>query len=71
MTGWVIPAPIKPIGPSELREKRAWLGMSQAKLADALGVPVNTLARWERGDLPIRHPKMLGLALYALIPELE
>ena len=34
---------------------RAWLDLSQAEMAAALGVSVNTWARWERGVLAI-HP---------------
>ena len=34
---------------------RAWLDLSQAEMAAALGVSVNTWARWERGELAI-HP---------------
>ena len=29
---------------------RAWLDLSQAEMAAALGVSVNTWARWERGE---------------------
>lgn len=52
--------------PEELREARQALGMSQRQLAKALGLPWNTLARWERGEVGIRHPEMLRLALKAL-----
>ncbi len=41
--------------PSSLR---AWLDLSQAEMAAALGVSVNTWARWERGVLAI-HPGFL------------
>ena len=46
-----------------LREKR---GLSQEKLAVLLGVTANTVARWERGELNIRHPKILEMALNEL-----
>src|ERR1700682_5153672 len=34
---------------------RAWLDLNQAEMATAVGVTVNTWARWERGELAI-HP---------------
>lgn len=62
-----------PDGPSHdqltgagLAAVRHKLGLSQSQLADLLGIPVNTLARWERGDVTIRHPRILSLALEAL-----
>lgn len=50
----------------ELRAARKRLGWSQKRLAGALGVPKNTLARWERGEVRIRHPDVLRLALEML-----
>ena len=50
----------------ELRRRRLDLGMNQSQLARALGVPVQTLTRWERGVLNIRHAQLLALALEAL-----
>ncbi len=44
-----------------LKEKRAQAGLSQARLADVLGVSRNTVARWETGE---RTPT--GLARRAL-----
>ncbi len=38
---------------SELRALRSRLGLTQAALAQAVGVVPNTLARWERGELAI------------------
>jgi transcriptional regulator with XRE-family HTH domain len=40
----------------QLRTERQRLGFSQAKLADALGVTANTVARWERGEMKIARP---------------
>jgi transcriptional regulator with XRE-family HTH domain len=39
-----------------LRTIRKHLGLTQVKLAKAIGVTGNTVARWERGELPIREP---------------
>ncbi len=52
--------------PTELKTIRVELGLSQAKLAEALGVASNTVARWERGKLEIAHPAILSLALEQL-----
>lgn len=49
--------------PIELKQRRTALGLSQRKLAEALGVPYRTLARWERAQLAVRHPRVLRLAL--------
>ncbi|OGS01168.1 MAG: hypothetical protein A2V88_08790 [Elusimicrobia bacterium RBG_16_66_12] len=38
----------------ELRARRHELGLTQVQLASALGVRSNTVARWERGELPMR-----------------
>lgn len=48
---------------SELQSRRNKLGLTQAQLSAALDIPKNTIARWERGELPIQHPTMLRLAL--------
>ena len=44
---------------------RRELGVSQARLADKLGVATNTVARWERGDL--KPPKVVDLAVECLL----
>lgn len=49
-----------------LRERREALGLSQAQLSRALGVPPHTWSRWERGALRVQHPQLLSLALDAL-----
>lgn len=50
----------------QLRTWRRERGLLQRELASMLGVSVNTLARWERGALRIRHPESIQLALQAL-----
>jgi predicted ATPase/DNA-binding CsgD family transcriptional regulator/transcriptional regulator with XRE-family HTH domain len=49
--------------PADLRERRLRLHLSQAALAEALGVARNTVARWERNELEIRHPELVQIAL--------
>ncbi len=39
-----------------LRRIRKRLGLTQAALAERLGVSPNTVARWERNEVPIREP---------------
>jgi transcriptional regulator with XRE-family HTH domain len=51
---------------SALRTWRRSRGWSQKRLADALGVPVNTIARWERSEMRVQHPTILRLALERL-----
>jgi transcriptional regulator with XRE-family HTH domain len=45
----------------ELKEKRVALGFTQAQLAEILEVKPNTVARWERGLLPV--PRTVELAM--------
>lgn len=47
----------------ELRHRREELGLSQSQFSALIGVPANTIARWERGTLRIAHPVLLQLAL--------
>ena len=54
-----------------LRTRRLAMEMTQRDLAGELGVPLNTLARWERGELEIQHPQMLSLALDAIRSQWE
>lgn len=40
----------------ELRRVRRRLGLTQVQLAERLGVAANSVARWERDEVPIREP---------------
>jgi transcriptional regulator with XRE-family HTH domain len=44
------------VKPDELQRIREALGMTQAELADELGVHRVTVARWETGDRTIPEP---------------
>jgi transcriptional regulator with XRE-family HTH domain len=41
---------------NELRKERKRLAWTQARLAEALGVTPNTVARWERDEVSISKP---------------
>lgn len=56
---------------TELASRRRSLRLSQAELAERLGVHPNTVAKWERGDQGIRHPRMLRAMLDAIEEELR
>jgi transcriptional regulator with XRE-family HTH domain len=47
---------------TELKERRAVLGFTQARLAEVLDVKPNTVARWERGILTVPHTVALAMA---------
>jgi transcriptional regulator with XRE-family HTH domain len=47
---------------NDLREKRKELGLNQGELAEKVGVALNTVSRWEIGEMAIPS-KMLELAL--------
>jgi len=40
----------------ELHSIRQKLALTQAALAEAIGVTSNTIARWERGEMAISEP---------------
>jgi transcriptional regulator with XRE-family HTH domain len=56
-----------PITPETLRQRRHRLGLEQAELAELLGVSANTVSRWELGKLTIANPRLLALAIDALL----
>lgn len=56
-----------PATPGErLRARRRAMRLTQAALAEAIGVAANTIARWERGEQRIEHPRLLDLAMARL-----
>ena len=55
--------PTEPVRPGGLTARRKALGLTQSALGESLGVPRNTVARWERGDLRVARPEWLDMAL--------
>ena len=49
-----------------IRATREKLGLTQAELAEYLGVTGNMVARWERGDAIPESVKLIELALFGL-----
>jgi transcriptional regulator with XRE-family HTH domain len=45
------------------KQVRTQLGLTQAQLAELLGVWANTVAVWERGEKPIPGPVELAMKL--------
>ena len=57
MTFWIIDYTIRiAMTGRELRSIRQKLALTQAALAEAIGVTSNTVARWERGEMAISEP---------------
>ena len=57
MTFWIIDYTIRIVMTGrELRSIRQKLALTQAALAEAIGVTSNTVARWERGEMAISEP---------------
>jgi transcriptional regulator with XRE-family HTH domain/uncharacterized protein YuzE len=59
-------APAAKIDGDTLRLRREGMGLTQAELGELLSVTPNSIARWERGEANIEHPRMLARALEAL-----
>lgn len=47
--------------PDELRARRKALGLSQQRLAEAIGVTQHTISRWEEGKMRMDAPRSLWL----------
>ncbi len=57
---------------SDLRTFRERLGLTQEQLGNVIDVPRNTIARWEREELPIAKERQLELALSSILrPSVE
>lgn len=52
----------------ELRRIRKRLGLTQVALAERLGVAPNSVARWERDEVPIREVVARLVRLLAKVP---
>ena len=50
---------------NQITSARQRLGLSQAALAERLGVDQATISRWERGVVPVSGPAALALRLLA------
>jgi DNA-binding transcriptional regulator YiaG len=55
--------------PQELKKIREQLGLTQAQLAELVGIAPNSIARQERGEIGIREPLARLLRMIALNPE--
>ena len=53
------------ITPEQLRQARQKYGLTQADLAEMMCVSSHTVARWERGSVPV-HQGLARLALEVL-----
>jgi len=62
--------PPSAISPGEIRAIREAMELTVAQLAEALDVSEMTVYRWEDGDSPVAHPRMLRLALSKLADRL-
>ena len=49
-----------------IQARRHALGLTQAALAERLGVTANTVTRWERGELRPMHPALVARQLARL-----
>jgi predicted transcriptional regulator len=57
---------VTPDLPDQLRAARRDAGLSQAALAELADVSVGSIERWERGLLPKRRSRVLGIVWEAL-----
>lgn len=53
-----------------MRAERARVGMTQKQVADAIGVHINSIVKWELGETEPTASKLIGLCqLYECTPE--
>ncbi len=67
--GKVRTAVLHEFDPVDVKNIRADVGMSQREFAAALGISVNTLRHWERGDRRPNGPAMVLLNVLSREPE--
>lgn len=54
---------------ADIRMFREQIGLTQDQLGAALGIPRNTIARWERNELEIERRSLIELALAGLMSQ--
>jgi putative transcriptional regulator len=57
------------VTPVEIRKTRTRLGLSQEKFAEAFGVPISTIRKWEQGDRAPTGPAQILLQVIQEFPE--
>ncbi len=56
---------------TEFLARRQALKLTHVELAERLGVHHNTVARWERGEVPIERPRMVRVMLDVIEEDLR
>lgn len=58
---------MKRLQPTEVRDIRTQLGLTQRELAGRLGMSYDAVRDWERGKAPCKGPAALALRLIAAL----
>jgi putative transcriptional regulator len=62
-------AVVHALSPSDVKNIRAKMGMSQTEFASAFGISVSTLRHWERGDRAPQGPALVLLNVLEKEPQ--